>query len=183
MSFLNPGDRETEDADVLPDACAGYDCGEHGRCTAMNMTPTCVCDQGFVGVTRTNTAGDRRVTCTAPDDAVPAAFYDKRLAPLPVELPGGRDVGVPEVVPMATPTPTPATVPVTPLPGPPSAAFPMPRANPDYPASTPGSPASASAGSNGGCGLAQPSGDGAALAGLAALLLGAAGWRRGRRSS
>jgi hypothetical protein len=141
----------------------------------MNMTPTCVCDQGYVGVAQPNTAGGRGVTCIAPDEAVPPAFYEKRLAPLPIDLPGGRDVGVPEVVPMVMP-------PSTPLPEPPSAAFPMPRANPDYPAmpSAPDSPRSSSSG--GGCDLARVSSNDSALAGLAALLLGAARWRRRRPS-
>jgi hypothetical protein len=176
MSFLNAGDRETADADVLPDTCAGYDCGERGQCIAMNLTPTCVCDQGFVAVGSLDPSGARRVRCTEPDEAVPAAFYDKRLPVLPPELPGGRDVGVAEVVPMVTP---PVGMPLPPVVSP-SADFPMPRANPDYP--PPPSTAGANTG-GGGCNLDAGSGargamSAAALFGLAALALTASSARR-----
>jgi hypothetical protein len=119
MSFINAGDRETPDADVVPDACAGFDCGEHGQCTAMNMTPTCVCDQGYVAVGNIDENGTRSVSCVTPDEAVPTSFYDKRLPPLS-ELGGGRSVDVPSVMPEPTPDYTDPT---------PSTGFPMPRGN------------------------------------------------------
>ena len=113
MSFVNAGDREAPDADVVPDACAGFDCGEHGQCTAMNMTPTCVCDQGYVAQGDGASDGSRRVTCVMPAEPVPAEFYDKRLPALS-ELGGGRSVEVPPVMPDTED---------------PGAAFPMPRAD------------------------------------------------------
>jgi hypothetical protein len=174
MSFLNAGDRETADSDVLPDACAGYTCGEHGQCIAMNLTPTCVCDQGFVAVGDIDAQGARRVTCVEPDDSVPAAFYDKRLPVLPVALPGGRDVGEPAVVlpPVTTPS-------VPDVMDPPSAGFPMPRGNPDYPSS------GAASSSGGGCSVAYPArgGDAAVVAvGLVACVFGASRLRRRARA-
>jgi hypothetical protein len=90
MSFLNPGDRD-EDGDVLPDTCAGFDCGQ-GRCQPMNLTPTCVCNVGAVAVGSFDEEGSRRTRCVAPADAVPSTFYSKRLPALPVDLPGGREV-------------------------------------------------------------------------------------------
>lgn len=170
MSFLNAGDQETPDSDVLPDACAGYSCGEHGQCTAMNLTPTCVCDQGYVAVGDIDAQGARRVACVEPDTSVPAAFYEKRLPLLPAALPGGRDVGVPEVVP--TPM-TPTVIDVMP-----GASFPMPRGNPDYAPST----ASAGNSSGGGCAVAPArGGDATARAPwLVALALAASRVRRRR---
>jgi hypothetical protein len=174
MSFLNAGDQETPDSDVLPDACAGYTCGEHGRCTAMNLTPTCVCDQGFVAVGDIDAQGARRVACVEPDGRVPAAFYDKRLPVLPVALPGGRDVGVAEIV-----TPPVTTPSVPDVMDPQSAGFPMPRGNPDYPPSTAGSS------SGGGCSVAYPTRGGDSAAGaawLVACVLGASRLRRRARA-
>jgi hypothetical protein len=94
MSFLNPGDREDESADVLPDACAGVDCGEHGRCAAVNMTPTCVCDQGLVAALDPRITPTGPLTCVIPDEPIAREFYDRRLAALPSELPGGRSIDV-----------------------------------------------------------------------------------------
>jgi hypothetical protein len=123
MSFLNAGDRDAETGDVLPDVCAGFDCGEHGQCTAMNMTPTCVCDRGHVAVGTIDPAsGARSMRCEKPSDDVPSDFYDKRLPALPGELPGGREVTVPSVMP-----PLPAPDVVTPV----NVGFPMPRGNYD----------------------------------------------------
>jgi hypothetical protein len=177
MSFLNAGDRETDDAPVLPDACAGYDCGEHGQCTAMNMTPTCVCDQGFVALAELDPSGGQRVTCSDPDTVVPPAFYDKRLPVLPADLPGGREVGVAEVLPAVTP---PAVPPIV---DPPSVSFPMPRANPDYPPA-PAATASTSGGSasGGNCNVAGANGAARApsLHWLAAVLIAGARFRRSR---
>jgi hypothetical protein len=140
MSFLNAGDRDEETGSVLPDACAGYDCGEHGQCTAVNMTPTCVCDQGFVAIGSFDSTGARRTRCLAPTDTVPREFYDKRLPALPADLPGGREVVVADVMAPVTPPATPE----------PSSGFPMPRPNPDLGGSSP--PSSAS--KDGGCSMA-----------------------------
>ena len=174
MSFLNPGDREVEGAAVLPDTCAGFDCGEHGQCATVNLTPTCVCDRGYVALANVDSSGARSISCIEPAEAVPAAFYEKRLAALPPELPGGRDVPIPE--PTRVPT---AVDPYGPLPIPeptPSADFPMPRVTPGYEPSA--RPVASS--SDGGCGL----GNGAAAngaAGVAALALAAARLRRRAR--
>lgn len=94
MSFLNPGD-VTEDGERLPDPCVGFDCGE-GRCVAVNMTPTCACDAGFVA--RGDVVdGERVTTCVAPTSPVPDRFYDGRLPGRPASLPEGRIVDVPVV--------------------------------------------------------------------------------------
>jgi hypothetical protein len=98
MSFLNPGDREDESAGVLPDACAGVDCGEHGRCAAVNMKPTCVCDQGLVAAFDPRSTPTGSLTCLIPDEPIAGVFYDKRLAALPSELPGGRSIDVEAVL-------------------------------------------------------------------------------------
>ncbi|HEU5072597.1 MAG TPA: DUF2330 domain-containing protein [Polyangiaceae bacterium] len=95
MSFLNPGDQEAG-AEALPDPCATFSCGDNGSCVSVNMTPTCVCDEGFVAVGSVNAEGMRLTTCVAPDAAVPDSFYDQRLPALPPDLPGGRVVEVPE---------------------------------------------------------------------------------------
>jgi hypothetical protein len=172
MSFLNAGDRDEQTGAVLPDACAGFDCGEHGQCTAMNMTPTCVCDRGFVAVGSFDPSGARRTRCEAPSDAVPSDFYEKRLPLLPQDLPGGREVVVPAVMPpVVTP---PVTEPA------PSGGFPMPRENPDFAGSGAPSPMTNSGG--GGCALTAPAAaPGTASAPwLLAGLLAAAGARRRR---
>jgi hypothetical protein len=108
MSFLNAGDRDIQTDEVLPDACAGFDCGENGRCMAVNMTPTCVCDQGFIAVGGVDENGARRLSCVEPDAEVPVTFYDKSMPALPLDLPGGRE-----------------------LPRNPSAAYPLPRETPE----------------------------------------------------
>ncbi|MCS6799454.1 MAG: DUF2330 domain-containing protein [Myxococcota bacterium] len=94
MSFLNPGDSAIPGETPLPDPCVGYDCGA-GRCVAQNMTPTCVCDAGMVAVGWFEESGARRTRCVAPSSPVPPSFYDRRLPPLPADLPGGRTVDVP----------------------------------------------------------------------------------------
>jgi MYXO-CTERM domain-containing protein len=129
MSFLNAGDRETDGAAVLPDACAGVDCSQHGQCSAVNLTPTCVCDQGYVAVMRTTSDGSRRVECVEPGNAVPVEFYDKRLPSLPLDLPGGREVNVPGVGSSEPGAP----------------GFPLPRENPAL-----------SRGDSGGCSVGAP---------------------------
>ena len=145
MSFLNPGEREAEGADVLPDTCAGFDCGDHGQCTTVNLTPTCVCDRGFVALASDSASGARTITCIEPDDAVPSDFYEKRLAALPPELPGGRPVPIPVEMPVA-----PVSDPSTPSGPEPTASadFPMPRVTPGY------EPPARSSSSDGGCNLA-----------------------------
>ncbi|HTV22834.1 MAG TPA: DUF2330 domain-containing protein [Polyangiaceae bacterium] len=164
MSFLNAGDRDDETGAVLPDACAGFDCGEHGQCTAMNMTPTCVCDQGFVAIGSFDATGARRTRCEAPTETVPSDFYDKRLAALPADLPGGREVAVPAVMPPVTPA----------IPEPPNVDFPMPRPNPDLGGSSAPNPM---ASDDGGCNMAPGS---SSVPWLLAGLVGAARARRRR---
>ncbi len=94
MSFLNPGDREIPGATPLPDPCVGFDCGA-GTCVPMNMTPTCVCDRGLVAIGSIDAeTGVRSTECVAPDAAIPADFYQGRLADRPTALPGGRDSDV-----------------------------------------------------------------------------------------
>jgi hypothetical protein len=153
LSFINPGDRETPDVAALPDPCADFQCGR-GQCVAMNLTPTCVCDQGFVAVGSVEADGSRRTTCVAPEQPVPLSFYDERLPELPESLPGGRELGVPRPLPASEVTSDPA-------------GFPMPRS------------ASAS-GMEGGCQLgfagASPSRQWWALG-----LVAAATWRRRRQ--
>ncbi|WP_437310954.1 DUF2330 domain-containing protein [Sorangium sp. So ce388] len=95
MSFLNPGDRALPDAPPLADPCATFDCGPHGECVPMNMTPTCRCSTGYVAVGAIADDGSRETTCVLPDEPVPASFYDGRVPPLPDSLPGGRPVDVP----------------------------------------------------------------------------------------
>jgi hypothetical protein len=172
MSFLNAGDRNEATGEVLPDACAGFECGDHGQCTAVNMTPTCVCDQGFVAVGSFDPSGARRTRCEAPSDTVPSDFYEKRLAPLPQDLPGGREVMVPAAMPPVVTTPD-VTEPV------PNGGFPMPRENPDLGGS--GTPSPMGSGGDGGCALTPLSvAPGAASAWLLAGLLTAARARRRR---
>ncbi len=95
MSFLNPGDKNADNA-ALSDPCVGYDCGgaEH-RCVAMNMTPTCECAEGFVARGWVEPDGTRRTTCVEPALAVPSDFYNRRPLPRDEELPAGREVDVP----------------------------------------------------------------------------------------
>lgn len=90
MSFLNPGDRQGEAGEPLPDPCADFDCGEHGQCVSMNMTPTCVCDEGYVAVGMLGAAGQRLTECVLPSEPVPGDLYDSMPPDLPEDLPGGR---------------------------------------------------------------------------------------------
>ncbi len=171
LSFLNPGDRESDAAEVLPDACAGFSCGDNGQCVAMNMTPTCVCDQGFVAV---STGAARGMTCLQPPELVPASFYEGRLPALPAELPGGREVTLTEPEPM----PAPGDVggddePAAADPEPPG-TFPMPRTNPDL--------AMTRSASSGGCDLGTAPPGSALATWLSALALAALGRRRFRRA-
>lgn len=168
LSFLNPGERATEGEDVLPDPCAGVNCG-NGQCAAMNLTATCVCDQGFVAVstsaigasTPTLSGAARGVTCMRPSELVPASFYDGRLPALPDDLPGGREVAIvePALMPAAEPSPEPPST----VPPPPSASFPMPRQNPEL--------ARASSSGGGGCSISLAASGGGSLGWAAALAL------------
>jgi hypothetical protein len=172
MSFLNAGDRDEATGAVTPDACAGFDCGEHGQCSAMNMTPTCVCDQGFVAVGSFDANGARSMRCLEPTETVPSDFYEKRLPQLPEALPGGREVVVPAALP---PLVEPDTT------GPePSGGFPMPRPNPDFGGSS--GPNPMASGGGGGCAMTPDAAAPAASMAtwLLAGLLGAARARRGR---
>jgi hypothetical protein len=96
MSFLNAGDRELDTVQFLPDTCVDFECGEHGRCIAMNLTPTCVCDEGYVARGALGANGARQTVCVLPPEAIPASFYSKRLPTLPAELPGGRAIELPD---------------------------------------------------------------------------------------
>ena len=171
MSFLNPGDREIEGAAVLPDTCAGFDCGEHGQCITVNLTPTCVCDRGYVAVADASASGARTLDCIEPAEVVPAAFYDKRMAPLPSELPGGREVAIPAEAPVESP-PDPV-MPGVPEPAP-AGGFPMPRVTPGY------EPVATASASDGGCSVGSGAGTASGAAWVAALALAAA--RRRRRA-
>lgn len=170
MSFLNAGDRDEATGDVLPDACVGFDCGDHGQCIPMNMTPTCVCDRGFVAVGSIDGSGARSTRCVAPSETVPSDFYEKRLRLLPQDLPGGREVEVPATMPGVVTRPDLS-------PPAPNSGFPMPRENPDYVGTSP-----AAESGNGGCALAPRGVDrgAASAAWLLAGLLAAAGARRRR---
>ncbi len=96
MSFLNPGDRPVATEPPLPDPCVGVDCGA-GRCVAINMTPTCRCDEGMVAVGSIDgTTGARSTSCVTPDTPVPGGFYRLRLPNRPASLPAGRTVLVPD---------------------------------------------------------------------------------------
>jgi hypothetical protein len=131
LSFLNAGDRETETSDALPDACAGFSCGRNGQCVAMNMTPTCVCDQGFVAIpAAASPEVQRGITCIRPPELVPASFYEGRLPALPDELPGGRQVMITEPMPMTGDGDGDPTLP-DPTYSEPPGTFPMPRVNPE----------------------------------------------------
>jgi hypothetical protein len=89
MSFVNPGDK-TASGENMTDPCVNFDCGVNGGCLAMNMTPTCVCDAGFVAVGSFNATGARTTSCEKPTITVPMTFYQQRLPDLPKDLPGGR---------------------------------------------------------------------------------------------
>ncbi len=166
MSFLNPGANDNG-AEALPDPCATFSCGGNGQCISVNMTPTCVCDQGFVAVGSFGMDGTRVTSCVEPPELVPAAFYQGRLDPLPPELPGGREVVLSDALPM--PEPGQIDEPSTPATG-----FPMPRTNPNLPPATPEvSPNGSTSSGGGGCAIANPQRSSSGM-GVGWLALGAA---------
>lgn len=93
LSFLNPGDRNAAGA-ALPDPCVGVDCGGHGTCVAMNMTPTCECEHGYVAEGVVAADGTRSARCLKPAQSVPESFYNRRPMPRDPSLPIGREVSV-----------------------------------------------------------------------------------------
>jgi hypothetical protein len=103
MSFVNPGDTMA-DGQVMPDPCIGFDCGPQGECTTVNMTPTCVCDAGYVAHGAIDAEGTRTTTCSKPMVAVPMEFYAQRLPDLPSSLPTSRHVDVDRSKPVVQPS-------------------------------------------------------------------------------
>jgi MYXO-CTERM domain-containing protein len=94
LSFLNPGERNAA-GEALPDPCVGVDCGGHGKCVPMNMTPTCECDKGYVAQGLVASDGTRSAKCVMPTGSVPDAFYNRRALPRDSELPVGREETMP----------------------------------------------------------------------------------------
>jgi hypothetical protein len=90
LSYLNPGDRNAA-GEALPDPCVGVDCGGHGKCVAMNMTPTCECEHGYVAEGIVAADGSRSARCLKPALSVPDEFYNRRAMPRDPSLPLGRD--------------------------------------------------------------------------------------------
>jgi hypothetical protein len=107
LSFLNPGDKNAA-GEALPDPCVGVDCGGHGRCVPMNMTPTCECERGYVAQGSVDAAGVRTTLCKQPSAEVPDSFYNRRAMPRDSSLPIGREEPVP--------APTGSSDPADPLP-------------------------------------------------------------------
>ena len=100
MSFINPGEADMTGV-VFPDPCVGYSCGQYGRCVAMNLTPTCECQQGFVAIGGLmNDGTTRRTECVAPLNAVPKSFYNRRPPALAAGMTAGRVV---QVAPVTNP--------------------------------------------------------------------------------
>jgi Uncharacterized protein conserved in bacteria (DUF2330) len=95
LSFLNPGDKDSA-GEALPDPCVGIDCGGHGSCVPMNMTPTCECERGYVARGAVGADGSRSTRCTEPTKSVPDAFYNRRAVARAADLPIGRDEVVAE---------------------------------------------------------------------------------------
>jgi hypothetical protein len=179
MSFVNPGDTAAGGGEML-DPCQSFDCGPNGECLAINMTPTCVCDRGFVALGSFAADGARATRCEQPMIEVPGEFYGQRLPDLPMELPGGRVMQVDPMLPVVEPT----------LDDMGSIGMPVPRAD-DAPAPGGGSagqggqdpsPAAAapSARDDGGCAVSTPGALGSAQ--LGALWLLGLLWLRRRRA-
>ncbi|MEW5852737.1 MAG: DUF2330 domain-containing protein [Myxococcota bacterium] len=74
MSFVNPGDRDDATGELIADPCLTTSCGEHGRCVAVNLTPTCSCDRGYIAVN-----GEGGARCVAPSSPIPPEFYARTL--------------------------------------------------------------------------------------------------------
>lgn len=91
ISYVN-----AEDTGTNP--CLGFSCGEFGTCVGVNMTPTCVCDQGYVAMKTGSTS--RAMTCVRPSKPIQENFYKDKL---PEVMNPGRTVVV-------MPPPTEATV-------------------------------------------------------------------------
>ena len=102
MSFVNPGDAVA--GGTMPNPCQSFDCGANGECLAVNMTPTCVCDRGYVALGSFAADGARSTRCEQPMIAVPDSFYAQRLPDLPAELPGGRLMEVDPMRPVVEPS-------------------------------------------------------------------------------
>jgi MYXO-CTERM domain-containing protein len=60
------------------------------------MTPTCVCDEGYIAIGAFTDEGMRETTCVEPEEAIAADFYGQRLPALPPNLRGGREVNTPQ---------------------------------------------------------------------------------------
>jgi hypothetical protein len=93
LSYLNPGDRNAA-GEALSDPCVGIDCSGHGKCVAMNMTPTCECEHGYAAQGLVGTDGKRSAKCLKPSVAIPAEFYNRRTPPRDAKLPLGRDTAM-----------------------------------------------------------------------------------------
>jgi MYXO-CTERM domain-containing protein len=174
MSFMNPGDVAASGG-AMTDPCQSFDCGPNGECLAVNMTPTCVCDRGFVALGSFAADGTRSTRCEQPMLAVPDAFYAQRLPDLPTELPGGRVMAVDPMLPVIEPSMDDLG----------SMGMPVPGGAADGPASDPGrgddgAPGSVDESGDGSCGVSAP---GAGRGGAFGLLWLALAWcvRRQRR--
>jgi hypothetical protein len=93
LSFLNPGDRNAA-GEALSDPCVGVDCGGHGKCVPMNMTPTCECEHGYVAQGSVSANGKRGGQCLTPSVQVPSDFYNRRTPTRDAKLPIGRELPV-----------------------------------------------------------------------------------------
>ena len=93
MSFMNPGESDETGA-KFADPCVGFSCGEHGACVAMNLTPTCVCEQGYVAVGSLERSGRRLTSCVKPAAKVPGSFYNRRPPPLAPGMVAGRTLAL-----------------------------------------------------------------------------------------
>jgi hypothetical protein len=186
MSFVNPGDVAASGGAML-DPCQTFDCGENGECLAINMTPTCVCDRGFVALGRFAADGTRTTRCEQPTIAVPDEFYTQRLPDLPEELPGGRAMEVDPMRPVVEPSmddlgSTGMPVPRDDESAPATGSAGAPSAQPEEGEKPGETPAGVDSGvdRNGGCAVGAPRAERQRLA-LALLMLIGVTWLRRRR--
>jgi hypothetical protein len=94
MSFMNPGESD-ETGEKFADPCVGFSCGEHGACVAMNLTPTCVCEQGYAATGSLHpSSGQRLTSCVKPATKVPTGFYNRRPPPLAPGMVAGRTLAL-----------------------------------------------------------------------------------------